>query len=232
MFLSRRLSLLGLGVLTQFLLMTTLNTNANAAACNEACRHQRSLSQLTEVVLDHSKNGPQDLECAESGSRLSEAKLVLEGGVMSSKNLAEKILQNLQMHAGRLQTDQSQCGGTCQQTNVISQIVVSRPKTAGVNAKCSSYPDQLVKDEFDSEEEAASFVEETLRGNNRQGERLHAGCPDPCSFYVYNAATKKDDDRIQLNLMVRCGDPRGSLFSKYVFSGALVQEWTCQKPNL
>jgi hypothetical protein len=46
-------------------------------------------------------------------------------------------------------------------------------------------------------------------------------------FYVYTAETPLPNKQVRLNLVVRCGQPRGSLFATYSYSAGFLKQWTC-----
>lgn len=214
------------------LLMTvfTMMNSAEAVqmACDESCRHKKSLQEMAKYVEDHARNGRQDRGCPKGGKQVRETRTVLEGSLFSAEGIVKQINQSNKREAQPLRMDQSKCG-SCEQINVVSETTVSRPKTSKYVARCETYPTQNVRGEFNSEMDAAKYAEAVLKQRNNDGDRLYAGCPDPCSFYIYNALTPLSNGKVRLNLTVRCGQPREGLMSKYVFSGALVQEWTCAK---
>lgn len=200
-------------------------------ACDRNCRNTLGLRQAEEAIKDHVKTGMQDPDCPEAGVVTTSLAQQIEGGIMGAEGMIQQMQQILKSEAGKVALDQSKCG-VCAQNNVVSPVTISRPKFPGYQSFCENRATEIVRGDFNSESEAARFVKNALQGNGSDGERLYAACPDPCSFYVYNGQTTLANGKTRLNVVVQCGMPKGGIFSKYVFNGALVHEWTCTHQKL
>ena len=200
---------------------------ASQQQCDRACQYRAGLKRVEANVADHSKNGPQDQSCPAAGIRTQRLAKIQEGSLLSAEGILMQIQTAVKAEAEPALKDQSRCG-SCEQVNVVSPLTTSRPKAPSYNRTCDGRPTETVRGEFASEQAAKSFVEQALRGENRDGERLYAACPDPCSFNVYNAYTQVGS-KIRINLVVQCGQPKGGLFAKYEFGGGYVHEWTCRQ---
>lgn len=191
--------------------------------------HQNALKFTQDAIADHSLHGPQSPKCPAAGINTIESSQIIEGRLTSAKKALTTIESSLNNEAGQFKNEVSKCG-QCKQHNVVTPITVTRPRNLGAQTQtCDNRPIELVRSEFASRTEAEEFVKVTLDKGNHEGERIYAGCPDPCSFYVYNAMTPLENGKTRLQLVVQCGQPRSGLLAKYIFSGALVHEWTCSK---
>jgi len=199
-----------------------------AAQCLEDCQHQKTLQTLEAKLVEASSAGKSDSSCPVAGHKMQEGTQFLQGSLLSANGLIKQVNSGLDTAAQTLTADASHCG-SCKETNIVSRASVSRPRQVGDETVCSAHPAQSLRGDFDSTEQAQSFAQATLNKNNDQGKKLYEVCPDPCSFYVYSTQTGLPGGKIRLNMVVRCGQPRGGIFAKYIFSGALVQEWTCKK---
>lgn len=199
--------------------------------CDRSCRHQQGLDQVQQLIMDHAKNGMQDADCPSSGIETHILSQQIEGGIMSAEGMIRQMQQVLRRESVPVQQDRSKCG-VCSQNNIVSPVTVSRPKVPTYDVSCENRPTETLRGDFSNENEAADFVKGALQGQGSDGERLYAACPDPCSFNVYNGQTSLSSGKIRLNLVVQCGMPKGGIFSKYVFNGALVHEWTCTHESL
>ena len=215
-------------VLTIFWSLLLLARATEAAQCDRNCLHQQALKKVEAVVADHYKNGPRDETCPAAGIRVQQIRTTMEGSLLSAEGILAQLQKTVKAEAAPVAKDESRCG-ECQQLNVVSPVNFSRPKSPGVNKSCEGRPTEVVRGEFQSEQEAADYVRATLKGDTTDGERLYAACPDPCSFYIYNAQTQTSSNKTRINLVVQCGQPKGGLFAKYEFGGGYVHEWTCQK---
>lgn len=195
--------------------------------CDRACQYQSALKRVEANVADHSKNGPQDKNCPAAGIRTQSVRAVYEGSLLSAEGILMQIQSVVKTETAPVLADQSRCG-SCEQVNVVSPLTTTRPKSPAFNRVCEGRPTETVRGEFANEQAAKVFVEQALRGENADGERLYAACPDPCSFNVYNAYTQVGS-KIRINLVVQCGHPKGGLFAKYEFGGGYVHEWTCRQ---
>ena len=201
-------------------------------SCDQKCIVQKSLIELKEHVADISKTGRQDIECPKAGIEILGLKEHFDGGLMSGKlSLLPQVNVLLVAKEKTLNSDGSKCG-SCRQTNQTTVIVNSfpQPVTPAIDF-CKNQPTQLFRQEFTSRQDAADYAVETVKGNGRDGKKLLAGCPDPCSFYVMTATTQLPTGKTRLNLSVRCDQPRdgSAFFATYHYSGNLIHEWTCTK---
>lgn len=217
----------------QFLFASLLISFSHSAFAADAtcsrdqeCKFQESIELTKEAVADHVKHGPQDPSCPAAGIAYAPSKAVIESGLTSAKSSLAKIEAALAGESSSLRSDKTKCGA-CQQVNVVSPVTVTRPKSPRLDARCDNRPTETVHGEFSTRAESEAFAKAVLDGNNQEGKRVYAACPDPCSFYVYNATTTLANGKTRLNLLVQCGHPRGSLFATYKFNGGHVQEWTC-----
>ena len=196
-------------------------------SCDRQCQHQAGLKQTLEVVRDETIEQSQSGDCPVGGLRLQETGKIQEGGLMSAESILRGLQKDIQKETDLASKDQSRCG-TCQQVNLASPVTASRPKSPSPHRSCENRPTETVRGEFESESEALSYIRETLKGNTRDGERLYAACPDPCSFSIYQSQTKISSGKTRVNLVVQCGHPKGGLFATYQFSGAYVHQWSCR----
>lgn len=192
--------------------------------------HSVALQETEQAVRDHSLHGPQDQGCPQPGIRTQQSPTGFSGTLSSAERFLSQVSQSLRGEAAALQSETRRCGA-CRQNNVVSFVTTTRPITVSQSDRCNSVPTQKFRGEFADQNRGQRFVKDVLDGKNSEGQQLAAGCPDPCSYYVYSASTPMSNGGVRINLVVQCGQPRsgGVVFAKYGFGGALVQEWTCSR---
>ncbi len=197
-----------------------------SAESPEDRQHANSLAALSDSVLRDSDLGSSEAGCPKAGSLL-----VLGGNahgpVNSSESKLAQIKNGMKSTVDGLNVDQSKCG-SCHQVNEVTAATVSRPETEGTDSTCASKGTESARGVFANLDSAKAFAKNMLFKENSDGERLWSRC-GKCSFYVYEGQTILPSGKLKLNLNVRCGDQRKSLFSTYSFSGALIHQWNCQK---
>ncbi len=199
-----------------------------ASDCDESCQHQRTLRTVREKTIDSSFQSEQDANCPEGGADLVNLSKSLEGSLLSANQSLRQIEIAAAQASQAVFQDTKKCG-SCRQKNLISSVSISRPKSPGFDQSCQSRPTESFEGLFRNKSESAAFVKSVLDGNNKEGQILRQSCPDPCSYYVYTAETQVGPTQTRVQLVVRCGQPRGGVFSKYIYSGALVHQWSCTK---
>ena len=214
---------------TFFALQT--NATANSLECGVACQHSKGLKSLAEEVADFSQHGPQSKNCPAGGIKIVEGQQVETGSLMGASGSIENVLKLANQEALNLARQNTLCG-SCRQVNEVTPFTVTRPIKVKESASCVGRPTQSFRADFANTNDAKDYVKKILDGKNQQGQALYAGCPDPCSFYVYNGQKTDSSGRTKVTLTVQCGQPRsgGALFSKYQYSYGNIQEWVCSNP--
>ena len=220
------------------------STIESAMGCDQACVQKNAMIQngmtvLKKAVLKHSLSGSQDPACPKAGAEevtLSYKKDTILGEL--SNNLDELKAQ-VSKQSSKFSLDVSKCGTDCRQLNVISPATIIFPQvdktiSADTQNKCLGYATKHIKKIVPNEDAGQEFLLTTMKGEGEDGPALYQACPDPCSFYVYVAATNLSGGRKSLNLTVQCGPPRVVVGatgrqSPYQIGSKLIHEWTCVK---
>ena len=213
------------------LLMIVLQSVTGFASrdCDEkTCQHQRTLDVLKDRVSDSSFSKEQDAACPSGGTQVIEAAKSFEGSLLKAQGLLLQLQNVVGSEQRKILADNSKCG-ECKQKNIVSTVSISRPKDPSYSAICENRTTEGFTKDFANASDAARYTKAVMDGKNSEGQMLRNVCPDPCSYYVYTGETRVNENQIRLNLVVRCGQPRGSLFATYLYSGAVVQQWTCVK---
>lgn len=211
-----------------FVLAQSLTVLASRDCDEKVCQHERTLETLKERVSDLSLSNEQDQTCPSGGVEVLESSQVFEGSLLKAQGILLQIQGQINAEQKKTQKDNSKCG-ECEQKNLVSTVSVSRPKNPTVSSMCENRSTEAFSKEFSTVAEAGKYTKAVLDGRNQEGQVLRGACPDPCSYYVYTGETLLPNNQVRLNLVVRCGQPRGSLFATYQYSGALVHQWTCAK---
>lgn len=198
---------------------------------------QTGMSALKKAVVKHSKTASAE-GCPEAGSEEvvvnfnKKATLSDIEGAMTEANNAVAV------KAKALAKDGSKCGA-CQQLNVVSPASMIMPQIdtsidTDAQKRCLRYPIAQFSKKFASMEEGQTFILDSFKKNNAEGEKMYDTCPDPCSFYVYVATTNLSGGRKALNMTVQCGPQKVvegifGMDSVYDLSTRVIHEWTCTK---
>ena len=203
---------------------------AHAGTCDSKC--SVALNQLKEHVADLSKVARRDNDCPKSGIEVLTLDKEITGGLLSAESSSlPKVNAFLKARESELNNGKSKCG-VCNQKNQTSLVLNTFPKTKSQSTQfCEGRPTQVLTHEFNSIDDAKSYVISTMKGNGEEGKNLLRQCPDPCSFYIMSATTQLPNKHTRLNLSVRCDQPREgmAIFADYLFSGNWIHEWSCSK---
>ena len=217
--------------LMTLLLLTGMSAHAKTVPCQKNCKEavEAPVTEMVSVVRSAPNELKQDPSCPAPGyevKKIAEA----QGLIFSAKNIINDFLIQSQAPAALMNADQSHCGSSCKEINLVSTFTTSAPQQTLISKDCENLPIQVIQKELDNTE-IENFANQTLRGQTDEGAALHHGCPKTCSLYVASSQTPVSPTRSLLNLTVRYGQPRdGAIFiADYKFKSGLIHQWTCTK---
>ncbi len=197
---------------------------------NEKClEYEMGLEATRKAVVSIQPIANQSsLGCPTGGHTLNLGSTKRNGTLPNAEGVLKALRAQNQIDSRVLETDGSKCG-PCLQVNLVSPFTVTRPAKTKLNPLCNNRPTKTISGRFSTEKEAKSFAERVLKGKNAQGKELYVGCPDPCSFRVFNSETLVEGGGFVATLVVQCGQPRssGPLFAPYEFSHGNIHQWAC-----
>ena len=209
-------------------MMILISWTAKASRdCDEnVCQHERSLEVIKDKAADLTFSNSQDPSCPAGGIELIESSQNFEGSLLKAQGFLLQLQTFMNKEKTKVSLDQTKCGD-CKQKNLVTTVSISRPKAPQYSSICENRSTEGFQKEFESSAEAVRYSKAVMDGKNKEGQLLRSVCPDPCSYYVYTGETPLPSKNVRLSLVVRCGQPRGSLFATYLYSAALVKQWTC-----
>lgn len=179
-------------------------------------------NQLTAEPLPPSSSG-----CPISGYKIIPGSEKKTGSLMNAK----KHLRGLSALALSQAKDLMATNAceSCQQTLQATPFLITSPSKVAYKEMCDNRPTVSFEADFQSDSEAESYTQAILNKKNQEGQRLYAGCPDPCAFTVYAGKRTLDNGKVRSTMTVQCGQPRNTsiLFAKYHFSYGTALRWTC-----
>ncbi len=202
---------------------------AEVIPCQDNCVAKVAIPYLVKSVLASSAQPEKVLGCPDAGFVVSPTLEATQGSIVSSANIISGLVSRTPALVSKLNADRSHCG-VCREMNTLTTFTTTSPQSISSDVSCQSQPVENVRIELENSE-IESYVNQTLTGKNQEGQRLHQNCPQSCSFYVVSGQTSISASRSRLNLTVLCGQPRkGSLlFSSYIFTVGVIQQWACAK---
>lgn len=192
-------------------------------------QHQVALKHFSEKLQEEDL-GVSDAGCPAGSLKHIEGNKVLSGSAMSADtNVA--LLNPLANALASTELAKLKVCGTCKQMAVATPYFVTTPAKVAPRAFCDNRPTVTFEDDFQSQKEGEEFVQRILKKKNQEGERLYAGCPDPCAYSVYSGKRVLANGKIRLTTTILCGQPRNSniLFAKYNYSYGAALQYTCKK---
>ncbi len=171
-----------------------------------------------------------DSACPAEGMDLIEDIHETKGALANALDSMDEMMKVISPTVAKKKSDVGRCGA-CKQTNVVSSYASISPEKTMPIPECGNRAAETFAIDVASKEGAKDFTEKLLSGDNAEGKRLQAACPDPCAYYVTTAQTQQDNGTTHLTLTVQCGQPRkGSvLFATYEYKAGVVHQWTCSK---
>ena len=206
-----------------------------ADPCDQNCIIKNGESIATSKIVQYLKtqNPSQDTSCPTDGSLNYSSVTQGQGTLMNTENTVKSLIESVAPRAIQLKADASHCGG-CVQKNIVSIYSTSIPANTRFAAQCSSMPTNTLEKDFNYKLEIASYINNTLRGNNQDGQFLSNQCPSPCSFYITSAQTPAANNHEHLTLTVQCNQPRAGNFlaiasAPYNYNVGILHSWTCSQ---
>lgn len=194
-----------------------------------ATQHKVAMKQFSEKLQEEDL-GVSDTGCPAGGTRnVDGAKIISATALSAEKQISQLMPLSAALAAAEL-AKPSVCG-TCKQMVIATPYVITAPAKVSVKAFCDNRPTMTVEGDFQSEDQGEDYIQDVLKKKNADGQRLYAGCPDPCAFSVYSGKRTLANGKIRLTTTVLCGQPRntGILFAKYNYSYGTIVQHTCKK---
>lgn len=192
-------------------------------------QHKTAMKQFSEKLQEEDL-GVSDAGCPVGGTKnIDGAKVLSSTALNAEKQLSQLIPLSAALASSEL-AKVNACG-TCQQMAIATPYVVTAPAKVSAKAFCDNRPTVSFEGDFQDEEAGEDYIQDVLKKKNADGQRLYAGCPDPCAFSVYSGKRTLANGKIRLTTTVLCGQPRntGILFAKYNYSYGTLVQWTCKK---
>lgn len=213
------------------LILSTFS-NAEQVPTSEALLNQQYVAGINEFqkkvyyseVLPASSAG-----CPAAGFKIINGAERQTGGLVKAEKYLSIVGTSAQTQAQAL-TKTNMCG-SCQQTVNVTPFVITQPAKVKYKPECDARPTVSFESDFQTDKEAEDYSQAILKNKNQEGQRLYAGCQDPCAFTVYAGKRTLPNGKIRSTMTVNCGQPRSSsiLFANYNYSYGTAVQWSCIK---